>query len=128
MNDESLEGAKEVPDEIAESAKAVQETAKAVRTGIEATQRGRRSLLQEPFTRSITRSAVVLLSMVTGFSSGAGSGFTFGHSSMMVAAPAAPTANPPASAIAANIIKCEKAGFMIVLPGKSVLRRMKALN
>src|SRR6266566_1420752 len=34
----SPEGAKEMPDEITESAKAVQETAKTVRTGLEATQ------------------------------------------------------------------------------------------
>src|SRR6266436_1839376 len=52
--------------------------------GMEATQRGRPSVLQNCLMKSIIKSAVVLGSAVTGLSSGAGGVFTLDHSSMMV--------------------------------------------
>src|SRR6202158_1733531 len=49
--------------------------------GMEATQRGRLSVLQNCLMKSIINSAVVLGSSVTGLSSGGGGGFTLDHSS-----------------------------------------------
>src|SRR5438552_1439571 len=51
---------------------------------MEATQRGRPSVLQNCLMKSIIKSAVVLGSAMTGLSSGAGGVFTLDHSSMMV--------------------------------------------
>src|SRR6266404_6057148 len=69
----------------------------------EATQRGRLSVLQICLKRSITKSAVVLGSAVTGLSSGGGGTFTLDHSSMMVWAGAgAPQAKATASAASDN--------------------------
>src|SRR5258707_14747399 len=66
---------------------------------MEATQRGRLSVLQNCLMKSIIKSAVVLGSAVTGLSSGAGGVFTLDHSSMMVWAGAgAPQARATASA------------------------------
>src|ERR1700680_569122 len=71
--------------------------------GMEATQRGRLSMLQICLKRSITKSAVVLGSAVTGLSSGGGGAFTLDHSSMMVWAGAgAPQAKATASAASDN--------------------------
>src|SRR6266852_4095083 len=70
---------------------------------MEATQRGRLSMLQKCLMRSITKSAVVLGSAVTGLSSGAGGVFTLDHSSMMVWAGAgAPQVKATASAASDN--------------------------
>ena len=71
--------------------------------GMEATQRGRSSVLQNCLIRSIARSAVVLGSSVTGLSSGGGGGFTLDHSSTMFCAGAgAPQARATASAASGN--------------------------
>src|SRR6266404_5579799 len=71
--------------------------------GMEATQRGRLSVLQNCLMKSIIKSAVVLGSAVTGLSSGAGGVFTLDHSSMMVWAGAgAPQARATASAASEN--------------------------
>src|SRR5260221_3430314 len=68
--------------------------------GMEATQRGRSSMLQNCLIISIAKSAVVLGSSVTGLSSGGGGTFMLDHSSMMVWAGAgAPQARATASAV-----------------------------
>src|SRR5437899_13006055 len=70
---------------------------------MEATQRGRPSVLQNCLMKSIIKSAVVLGSAMTGLSSGAGGVFTLDHSSMMVWAGAgAPQARATASAASDN--------------------------
>src|SRR5260221_14587191 len=70
---------------------------------MEATQPARLSVLQICLKRSITKSAVVLGSDVTGLRSGGGGTFTLDHSSMMVWAGAgAPQARATASAASEN--------------------------
>src|SRR5258706_16223774 len=71
--------------------------------GMEATQRGRSSMLQNCLIISIAKSAVVLGSSVTGLSSGGGGTFMLDHSSMMVWAGAgAPQARATANAASEN--------------------------
>src|ERR1700686_5690769 len=71
--------------------------------GVEATQRGRLSVLQNCLMKSIIKSAVVLGSSGTGLSSGGGGVFTLDHSSTMVWAGAgAPQAKATASAASDN--------------------------
>src|SRR4029079_14442189 len=55
--------------------------------GIDATQRGRRCMLHVCSLKSSISSAVVALSIVTGFTAGGGGAFTDPHSSMVVSAP-----------------------------------------
>ena len=70
---------------------------------MDATQRGRFSLLQVCFARSITSNAVVFASTVTGLSVGAAGAFTPAQSSTML----------PACAGSIDIVKAARAAAMI---------------
>src|SRR6476660_5183608 len=78
--------------------------------GIDAMQRGRRSVLHVCLLKSSISSAVVFGSTVTAFSAGAGGTFTVDHSSTIDAAPAVVTTNAIGSHRQATI----RRSFMVV--------------